>query len=245
MDRASILANFPGIAAARIPHDLTYFYDDFLGARWGAADVTDWLQTTIGTATGLAILDGTSESKDEMGGILSMTCEATAADGDQLQLNGESFGLEVGMPLYFETRLNFQTVSDSFFFIGLHITDTTIAGGVGSTDLIGFRLDTGSAIVAVAEKDSVETTPVNIGITEANDDWIRLAFFWDGIDKVYFYKDANDTGEFVVCAIMNTTDHTIPDNEMLTPSISHSAPSTNSRVVYVDYVECVQRRFHE
>lgn len=246
MNAAGILANFPGIAAARIPQDLCVFFDDFVGLEISeTAEESSWLATVVAQAAhGLSSGDGTSESMDEAHGMLVMTTEATAGDGCNLQVNGEAFGIEPGYPLYFETRINFQDISNTKCFIGLSQADTTILAG--ANDMIGWRL-LADVLSAITEESTNEKT-TDTGITETDDDWIRLAFLYDGNDTITFYQDTNDDGQFdiLVTRKISTTADYVPDDEMLTPSIEATSDATASaEVVWVDYILCVQKRFRE
>ena len=247
MDRSSILANFPGIAAARLPQDVYVFFDDFLGAQFSSTtDAAIWNQTLIATqATTAAILDGTNEAMDEAGGILNLVTDATADEGNNLQVNGEAFGLEAGYPLYFETRINVGDISNVDMFIGLSHTDAEIVT-TGLNDGVGFLLEAG-VLYAHAAKDSTEKS-VDCAITEADDDWIRLAFEYDGADTVRFYVAPSDTNEFTLktTMLLSTVAHYLPDNEMLTPTIEAITGATaTAEKMYVDYVYCAQLRYSE
>ncbi|MFA5163820.1 MAG: hypothetical protein WC441_04885 [Patescibacteria group bacterium] len=238
--------DFEGFLGARWPKDVFYFSDDFIGNNSTAsAELGTWLSTLVAqAATGVSVVDGTSGSQDETGGILAITTEATAGDGENLQVNGAAFQIKAGYPLYFETRINLKDVSNSKAFIGLCIPDTAILAS--AVDDIGFRIASDIWYFLTEHASTEKTT--DIGITEADDDWIRLAFFYDGADTVIASVDANDKGEFTeICSrkLSVATDY-VPDLIMMTPSIEFTSDATASaEIMWVDYVFCIQQRYHE
>ncbi len=248
MDRASMLANFPGIAAARVPQDLTVFFDDFHGASWSStANAAVWNQTLVETqATVAACLEATDEAEDEAGGVLNLVTDATVDEGINLQVNGEAFHMADGYPLYFETRINVGDISNLDCFIGLCVTDPEIFTG-GASDRVGFELN--EATLSALSENTTNEKSVDTGITETDDDWIRLAFFWDGVNELHFWVDTNDDGNFdtFVCTLKAdvTLDYVVQD-KMMTPTIEGITGATaTAEKMYVDYVLCVQTRFHE
>lgn len=250
MDKASILTNFPGLAAARTPQDVAVFFDDFLGQSWnegtGTAEAGPWLYTNVGGGAVLTGAAGTDDAEDEAGGLLSVVTVASADDGANLQVSGTSFHMADDYPLYFETRLNVSDVSNADMFIGLAVADTAIVGDA-VTDRVGFELVEG-VLSAISENTNVQKT-VGTDITETDDDWIRLAFLWDGDDKLTFWVDTDDDGCFdkeVTTLLASTTAHYVVQDMMMTPTIEVITGTTASAAtLLVDYVLCAQQRFHE
>jgi len=139
-----------------MPQDVTVFHDDFIGANWSeTADAAIWNETLVAqAATGLTILDGTDDAEDEAGGVLKITTEATVNDGENLQVNGESFHLDGSYPLYFETRINVADVSNLEYFIGIAQTDAEIISG-GIQNRVGFEMLAG-VLSFVSEETSAK-----------------------------------------------------------------------------------------
>jgi len=241
-----IPVDFPGFQNARMPRDVVVFYDDFIAGSISTGDIAStWDYTLLTTqATLPALLDGTDGSEDEAGGILNLVTDATVGEGLSLQVNGEMFHLADGYPLYFETRVNVGDISNVNFFVGLAVTDVAIIAGV--TDQIGFEMAS-DVLYAMATKDSNDKT-INMNITEADDDWIRLAFFWDGVRYVHFSVDANDDGVFDYKGTLDadTSGHYIEQAMMMTPSIEVNTGATaTAERMYVDYILVMQQRFSE
>jgi len=242
MNYASILTNFPGIAAARVPQDVHFFFEDFRTPLIGNTKVTTWKRTACSGqgATGCAILAGTDDHQELAGGILSMTCEATIADGDNLTVHGEGFQIKDGYPLYFESRIQTVVKAVSNMWVGLTGSDADcIEGGV--TEAVGFETKAGSIYIITAHTTEKETD-TTLDLTAAV--FCRLAFFFDGVDTINFYVDVNDDGGFAFAGSrkVSTTLNYVPENVMLTPTVEHSAVGTTSPVAYVDYILCVQQR---
>ena len=240
--------DFEGFQNARNPQDVCVFLDDFVGASWSTtADAAIWNETLIATqaSTG-ACLDGTDAAQDEACGALKVTTDASADEGDNFQVNGEMFHLEndTGLPLYFEARINVQDVSNLDCFVGLSVTDAEIITG-GVTDRVGFELASGT-LSAITEKDSTQET-TDTAITETDDQWVRVAFFFDGTDKVIFSVDDDDDGVFsYVCTRdIDTSTDDVPNDMMMTPTIEAITGTTaTAESMYVDYVLCMQARYH-
>jgi len=248
--RCGIPVNFPGFQNAMIPQDVVMFFDDFLSCSWatianGTDEAMTWKSTVVAqAATGLTILSGTDAAEDEAGGVLSIETEATANDGENLQVHGESFHLDGGYPLYFESRLLVKDVSNLDMFIGISQTDAEIFTG-GVSNRVGFELSAGT-LSFVSEDATVQKTTA-CDITEADDDWIRVAFFWDGL-RLIASVDTDDNGTFTHQAthVAATTADYVPQAIFMTPTIEAIVGSTGTaEILYVDYVLCMQQRFSE
>ena len=248
MNSSSIMAQFPGFVNARIPQDVFVFFDDFLtGSMSATDDAAKWEYTAVGGDGGTYVIgNGTDNTRDNAGGFALITPVASADDGVNLQCPGKSFHLEDGNALYFEARVNCQDVSNNEFFIGMSISDEEIIT-TGLADGFGFILAAG-VLSAVSAKDTNAKT-VGTDITETDDDWIRLAFFWDGSNELIAYVDTNDDGNFdkeIYRFKADVTADYFCDNMMLTPTIEVITGATaEADVLWVDYVYCAQTRYHE
>ena len=248
-NRAGLLANIPGVANANMPQDCFIFFDDFLGISVSStADLGVWNQTVVAQdATGVAILDMSDTDFDESGGILQITTEVTADDGDNLQVNGEAFHIKAGYPIYFETRLANQDISDLDWFVGLSQTDPEILS-TGADDCIAFQGESAvvSAITANSSDEKLTTiTPLVDKALSTVGGFMRFAFYYDGIDTITFYQDANDDGKFVVVAertISTTLDYTPVVG--LTPTIEAiNGDTAAADIFWCDYIFAAQSRY--
>lgn len=246
-----IPVDFEGFKHCRRPQDVIVFFDDFLGGDVSAtAELSTWLETKIGAATGVAIFDATSAEQERCGGWVSLTPEGTDNDCVNLTVNGEHFQLDQGYPIYFETRVYDPDISDTEWWVGLTESDTEIISGGIAGDAIGFECSEAGALSAVTVNGGTEEK-VATGDTVANGDIWRLAFYYDGVDTIYFYtaecSASSNTGELVEVDTRDraTVTDDFPEDTMLTPTIEVTANGAQTNdAVYFDYVYVCQPRRH-
>jgi hypothetical protein len=206
--------------------DVVKYVDDFvtLPVDDTTGDPTAFTMTVVEAGAG----DTTVTSANVAGGALLITTDANENDGANLQLNGESFKLVSGNPLYFGARLKVSDATQSDFFIGLAITDTDILGGV--TDRIGFeKLDGSTDLKFMLEKDSTETLSAALAtVGTAN---MILEFYFDGTTVEVFV----DGVSVATPAVTN-----LPDDEELRVSLQFLAGSAGAKTCTVDWVRCIQ-----
>lgn len=198
------------------------FFDDF--DRFVAAD---WTITTVEAGAGSA----TEALGNADGGVLVITNDAADDDSDFFQKVGESFKFEVGKTLYFESRFKISDATQSDFVMGLQITDTS---PLAVTDGVFFQKDDGDANLDFhVVKDSTATDKTAIA-TVADDTYMTLAFYFDGIDKITVYKD----GEVVSYAAITN----MPDDEELTVSFGIQNGAAAAKIMTVDYIFVAKQR---
>jgi hypothetical protein len=245
--KCGIPVMFEGFLNPRTPQDVVVFFDDFLGSSHGGdavADLDIWEQNYITTQATLAtILDGTDAAEDEAGGVLVVTVDNTADEGINLQVAGEAFHLDGGYPLYFEARVNASSIVDIDWFIGISQADEEIITG-GVSNRVGFESLIGT--MSFISEDATNQKTVDTSITEGADDWIRLAFFWDGL-LLHYAVDTNDNGEFEYKGYLTaaTTADYVPQAIMMTPTIEAIVAATGGATLYVDYILVMQQRYSE
>jgi len=203
------------------------YIDDFIDVSVDdtTGDPTAWTTTVV--ETGAASTTVTSDNV--AGGALLITTDAAENDGANIQLNGESFKLTAGVPLYFGTRVKISEATESDLFIGLAITDTDILGGV--TDRIGFeKLDGATALKFMAEKDGTETLSPSLATVVA-DTWMKLEFFYTGSALQIFVDNVEQTP----IALTN-----LPDNEELRVSCHFLAGSAVAKTAHIDWIRVLQ-----
>ena len=205
-----------GQPAATLYH--TYFEDfDYYTAA-------DWTVTETQAGATQALTDGD-------GGLLLIT--NTAADNDlvSLQKVGESFRFASGKPLFFEARFKVSDATQSDVVIGLQITDTT---PLDVTDGVFFIKADGAATVDFfVEKNNTATTASAVA-TMANDTFIRLGFYYDGISAVQYFVNGSIAGSSV------TTN--LPDDEDMTITIAIQNGEAVAKTMTVDYVYVAKER---
>ena len=204
------------------------------------ADKADWNLIVIDSGTDEGEVCNVTD--DAPGGWLTLTTNDAAADACQLQLNGEAFKLAVGKPLYFEAKFALGDVSETDFFIGLAITDTTVLAGV--TDRVGFELNNDGNLDFLTEQNSTENTAdttVDVAdgtIATESTTAVVVAFYWDGVDTLTPYVD----GVAYSAMTDNATTILVPDDEALTPTIAMLVPGAAAESAYIDYIDIVAVR---
>lgn len=248
---------FEGFKNCNAPQDVFCFFDDFIGSSHSAtADAAVWMSAQAAGAGSAAVMGDTEANggltvayQQLAGGWLTVTPSATAADGLNLVVNGESFQVDQGYPLYFETRLLEVDIDDTTWWVGLTGSPpdvSVIAGGVGDA-AIGFESDNAGAVSYLCATGGTEKKTAITGLTVADNDILKLAFYYDGANTITFYyaecSAKGHTGELLECGSykLSTTAHYCPEDKMLTPTIE-VCRAAGADVVCFDYVLCVQAR---
>lgn len=180
------------------------------------------------TTTVVEVGAGTSEAEasDEAGFTWELVTAANENDGISIQADGEQFR-PTGRDIYFGIELQADEATQVDFLVGLAISDTALLGGL--SDGIYFeKLDGGTGISGVTEKNSTETQTDSLGTFAANTNVI-LEFYFDGT-SVYF---------FVNGALAATHTANIPDDEPLTPSIELLAGSAAARRMKIAWARAI------
>ena len=227
------------MSTTRFPNGVTNASEDSLFAQLGQPAATefhtyfedfdyyaaaDWTVTETQAGATQALADGD-------GGLLLLT--NTAADNDlvSLQKVGESFRFATGKKLFFEARFKVSDATQSDVVIGLQITDTT---PLDVTDGVFFIKADGAATVNFrVEKNNTATTASSIA-TMANDTYIRLGFYYDGVSAVQYFVNGTYTGSSV------TTN--LPDDEDLTVTFAIQNGEAVAKTMTVDYIYVAKER---
>lgn len=207
---------------APLPTQYHTFFDDF--DRYVAAD---WTITTVEAGGGSA----TEALTDGDGGLLLITNDAADNDSDFFQKVGESFKFETGKKLFFEARFKVSDATQSDLVMGLQITDTT---PLDVTDGVFFTKADGAATVNfLVEKNNTATTSSAVA-TLANDTFVKLGFYYDGVSAVYAIVNG------VAAANVATTN--LPDDEELTVSFGIQNGEAVAKTMTVDYIFVAKER---
>lgn len=214
-DVGSIFASLAQLDPTRF-HNYMEDFDYYLAG--------DWTVTEVGVATQVLT--------DFEGGALLITNAAADDDSSFQQKVGESFIFELSSRMFFKCRFQVSDATQSDIVVGLQITDTS---PLAVTDGVFFRKnDAVATIDLVAVKDSVEVVEAAVA-TLVNDTIVELAFFWDGIDRIWFAIGDNPTG-------ILTPGVSLPDDELLTISFGIQNGEAVAKNMTVDYVFAAQER---
>ena len=182
---------------------------------------------------------------DARSGELSLTsANTTDNDGASIQGKQEYFSLPstAGNKLYYETRIKMSDVDQMDVLVGLTETFTTNPeNALASSNIIGFLLTDGSAVIAGVTEASDTATTVTLDTTLStltNDTYVTLGFVAtkansDGNNKVDFYINRKYAG---------TSTTNIPTANMKMMAMSVSGDATGQKVTTLDYMMGAQDR---
>ena len=201
------------------------FFDDF-----DRYVVGDWTITTTEAGAG----DATEALTDVDGGCLLITNDAADNDNDFFQKVGESFLMAAGKKAWFKSRFKVSDATQSDFVMGLQVTDTT---PLDATDGIYFIKDDGDAELNVVCRKNATTgsTGADNIHTVVADTFLSVAWYYDGVDKVYYY--VND----VMKGSLSATSSYLPDTE-LTVSFGIQNGEAVAKTMTVDYIFAAKER---
>lgn len=227
------------MTTTRFPNGVTNVGEDSLFAQLGQLAATNfhtyfedfdyyaaanWTVTETDSGATQALTDGD-------GGLLLIT--NTAADNDlvSLQKVGESFRFATGKKLFFEARFKVSDATQSDVVVGLQITDTT---PLDVTDGVFFIKADGAATVDFRVEKNNTATTASAMATMANDTFIRLGFYYDGVSAVQYFVNGANAGSSV------TTN--LPDDEDMTVTLAIQNGEAAAKTMTVDYVYVAKER---
>ena len=182
---------------------------------------------------------------DARSGELNLTsANTTDNDGASIQGKQEYFSLPstAGNKLYYETRIKMSDVDQMDVLVGLTETfATNPENALASSNIIGFLLTDGSAVIAGVTEASDTATTVTLDTTLStltNDTYVTLGFVAtkansDGNDKVDFYINRKYAG---------TSSTNIPTANMKMMAMSVSGDATGQKITTLDYMMGAQDR---
>ena len=184
----------------------------------------NWTVTETQASATQALTDGDN-------GLLLLTNSAADDDLVALQKVGESFRFAAGKKLWFEARFRVSDATQSDVVMGLQITDAT---PLDVTDGVFFiKADNSTSVSLLVEKDGVATTTASVA-TLANNTFITLAFYYDGVSQIQYAVNGVVQGASV------TTN--LPDDEDLTVSFAIQNGEAAAKTMTVDYVFACKER---
>lgn len=185
-------------------------------------DVSEWTITATGTSPVAASL--------VPGAVALITSGGSDFDGDNMQVVGSMFKLDVAKPVYFGAKVTINEATQSDLVVGLFGIDTTLtaassahalavgAGGAGFTKLDNTTACLFKTFTTATEKNSVAASTMD---TSAH----IYEMFWDGY-KLSGYIDGALVGTF-------TADIT---TEVLTPSIAFRTGSAAAKTCTIHWL---------
>lgn len=187
---------------------------------------TDWTITALQGTNTIAV------DTDDPNGVLRLTTGATENDGSGYQGKIECWRLAANKALEFEARFKINDVTQTDFVIGLQITDTT---PFAVSDGVYFGSDDGDALLDfVAAKASAVSTTAGVA-TLVDDTWIKVGFYWDGVDtNIQIFVNDVRVGAVPFATYGPTTE--------LCVSIAFTTGEAVANTMDIDYIRVVQQR---
>ena len=227
------------LSNTRFPNGVTNVGEDSLFAAMGQLAPTKfhtyWEDFDYYTAANWTVTEtqagATQALTDGDGGLLLLTNSAADNDLNALQKVGESFRFESGKKLFFESRFKVNDATQSDVVMGLQITDATpldVSDGV-----FFIKPDDAATVNFLVEKNNTATTASAIA-TMADDTFIRLGFFYDGIDAVFYYVNGVLAGKSATTNLV--------DDEDLTVSFAIQNGAAAAKTMTVDYIFVAKER---
>lgn len=188
-------------------------FDTYVAADWVVTE------TDVGATQVLAAGDG---------GWLLLT--NTAADNDlvALQKTPAAFSFTAGKKAFFSSRFKVSDATQSDVVMGLQVVDTT---PLDVTDGIYFLKADGAATAdfIVRKNATTGSTSASAVATLANDTFITLAWYYDGVDKVYYAVNG------VVGGSLDGSSTYLPDT-ITTVSFAIQNGEAVAKTMTIDYV---------
>lgn len=210
---------------------LYYYYDSdfvkFVADEWTVTEVD-----AGANATDQLLLDRSE-------GWLRIKGAGNEDDGAQLQLGGtgngetvgESFAPVANKKIFFETEIFMADATQSDFFIGLHVEDTTIIASRGA-DYIGFRKDDGDAALDIESCSGSSASDITSVATLVDATVIKLGFVSNGTSSIDFWINNVKA---------NTISSDIP-TELMKLSIAYLNGEAAENDININYIRCYQER---
>jgi hypothetical protein len=181
----------------------------------------DWVVTETDAAATQALTAGD-------GGLLLIT--NTAADDDlvALQKTPAAFSFTAGKKAFFSARFKVSDATQSDFVIGMQVVDTT---PLDVTDGVYFLKADGAATLSVICRKNASTgsTSASAIATLANDTFVTVAWYYNGIDSVAYAVNGTVLGS------LSATSAYLPDTTT-TVSFALQNGEAVAKTMTVDYV---------
>jgi len=208
------------------------YFNDFFTAQGLSTDCTDtidWDFTIVeagGGEAACALIDG-------LGGQVKFTNDGNDNDRIVAVKNGEAFRFTVGKKLWFRSRFLVSDADDVDAFVGLVIKSATDPAGTAPTDGVWFQLTEASDVLTLKVAKNSTATSTNV-LTVANDTFVDVAFYYDGVDSIDIFAN----GAYVATSAVTN----LPDDEDVAVFLAIQNGAAGNDYLTVDYVYAAQER---
>lgn len=199
-------------------------------------NATDSLYNFVTTVTEAGAGETVMVPAQVGGKLVKIYTDAAEYDGVNAQLQGESFKLTAGLPLYFGAKIDIDDATQSDLLVGICELNTAMLataaahaiGGANVEGLFFVKIDGGTTIMAKAYKDNAQTATANVS-TALDTSAHVYEIYWDGA-TAYFYFDG---------VLVTSVTSGFPDGD-LTVTINVRAGSAANRTAYIHWMKCIQ-----
>jgi hypothetical protein len=227
------LNSLPALYGALYPAKYYQFFTDFDRYNAATSGVCDWLATITEAGAGSA----SAVVQDALGGVLLVTNDAADNDAYFAQWAGqnsanvaETFKFVAGKQTWFEARFKVSDATQSDLILGLVIADTS---PLDATDKLAFTKADGSTTLNLEITKNSTTTTVTAA-TLANDTWVTVGYYYDGVDSVDCYVNGNRVGSGVVT--------NLPDDEELAVTFGIQNGEAVAKTLSLDWIFAATER---
>lgn len=199
-----------------IYHEIMDDFDTYTAGNWVVTE------TQAGATQALTAGDG---------GILLLTNSAADDDLISLQSLVANYSMTAGKRAFFKCRFKVSDATQCDVMVGLVIVDTSPIASA-PTDGIYFRKDDGDTNIdfSVRKDASTGANDVNTVGTLVSDTYITLAWYYDGVDRVFYYVDD------VMRGSLAATSAFLPDATNLAVTIALQNGEAVAKTMSIDYV---------
>lgn len=209
----------------------TYFND------FDHFDPDDWALSEVEAGGG----DAAEGLTGGFGGLLALTCDVADNDYITLQTQVATFTCTYGKKMFMKTRFKINEVLQSEFIVGLAgytapANDAT-ALTVSLDGIFFHKVDGSAAVDLYYRKDNSSGSSKGTAVaTLVANTYIELAFFHDGVDRLYYAVDGTVTG------YIDASTTYMPNSDVAVTIGIKQGEITNAKTATIDYVFVAQER---
>lgn len=197
------------------PTEFYTYWDDFFSFTAG-----EWTVTETQAGATQALTAG-------VGGLLALTNSAADDDLNAIQRTFSLASFTAGKRAFFKTRFKVDDATQSDIAIGLQVIDTT---PLDVTDGVYFlKADNATSISVICRKNATTGSTTAVVGNMANDTFVELAWYYDGISKLAYSLNG------VTIGALDASSTYLPDTTV-TASIAVQNGSAAARTLTVDYM---------
>ena len=233
------LADMPQLDPTRV---ITLFDDFLYPASATASDVTAWTSNSDGTT-------GTNAFQDATGGVYNVVTAAADNEYQAMSSVNETFKFTAGKKAWFKARVKVAeaTTNDSAWWVG--VTDTLTTGGLqantaGPLDsydgALFWKTPEDAMTINFETSNAATQNTLSTFATSITDTWTTVAFYFDGVDKIYPFAAVNNSNDLVAYTGQSITVTGL--EEMHVVYGVKAGPGGAAETLQIDYIMMAQER---